>query len=292
MLRIFLILIWLPCSALSQSIPEPLSDSVNDYAALLSPDQSAAISRTLRNGRQETGVHIVLATIARQSDYRDNGRFADFATRWFNAWGIGDATRNDGILILVSRGDREVRIALGKAYGPVWDGRAQRVIDTAMLPAFRGENYARGLADGVAAAMDRLARPFAAKEEATDTSGFPAKIDLASLAMMVIAAVMALAIAFHGFGNRIAGAFLKLKRCPNCGETGLVREDKIGRAATETTNGTVFRHIRCPTCGHDQISQRNLPSFQSNRGAGSSGGSGGGSSSGGSSSGGGASGKW
>ena len=258
MLRIFLILIWLPCSALSQSIPEPLSDSVNDYAALLSPDQSAAISRTLRNGRQETG----------------------------------DATRNDGILILVSRGDREVRIALGKAYGPVWDGRAQRVIDTAMLPAFRGENYARGLADGVAAAMDRLARPFAAKEEATDTSGFPAKIDLASLAMMVIAAVMALAIAFHGFGNRIAGAFLKLKRCPNCGETGLVREDKIGRAATETTNGTVFRHIRCPTCGHDQISQRNLPSFQSNRGAGSSGGSGGGSSSGGSSSGGGASGKW
>jgi uncharacterized protein len=141
MLRLLALLIWLPCAAMAQTFPEPLSDTVNDYAGLLSSDEVASLSNTLVAARQETGVHIVLVTIEDQAGYGDTGRFADFATAWFNAWGIGDKTRNDGILILVSRDDREMRIALGSGYDVIWDGRAQRVIDTAMLPAFKAEDY-------------------------------------------------------------------------------------------------------------------------------------------------------
>lgn len=284
MLRILCFCLWLPCAALAQSFPEPLSDTVNDFADLLTTEQAADISASLRAARDETGVHIVLTIIAQQADYGSDARFADFATQWFNAWGIGDATRNDGVLILVSAGDREMRIVLGDAYGPVWDGRAQRVIDTAMLPAFRDEDYPRGLADGAASAVDRLARPFAADEDVTETSGFPAEETNWETPMVIV--VMVLVMAWHGFRDRISGAFLRLKRCPNCGSRGLEREDETVMSATETLDGRVNRHLRCPQCGNDRVTHVVLPALKGTQSGGSSGFGGG------SSSGGGASGKW
>jgi len=286
MLRLLVLLLWLPCAALSQSIPTPLSDSVNDYAGMLSIDETAGLSATLRQARAETGVHIVLTTIKQQSDYDNSERFADFATKWFNVWGIGDTTKNDGILILVSRDDHEMRIVLGDAYGPVWDGRAQRVIDTAMLPAFRAGDYPRGLADGVASAIARLARPYAAQENVTQTSGFPEDKNASHWPAIAMFVAMVLLIGWNAAKDRISGAFLKLKRCPNCGSPGLLREDETVQPATKTTLGLMNRHIRCPSCGNDQVTQRRLPALQSARK------SDGGGFGGGRSSGGGASGKW
>ncbi len=143
MLRLLALLVWFPLAAFAQSYPEPLSDTVNDYADLLPPEAEARVVATLQAAREETGVHIVLATIISQGDYGGDARFADFATGWLNAWGIGDASWNDGVLILVARDDREMRIVLGGGFDVIWDGRAQRVIDTAMLPAFRDDETMR-----------------------------------------------------------------------------------------------------------------------------------------------------
>jgi uncharacterized protein len=290
MLRVLCLLLWLPMAAVAQTYPEPLSDKINDYAGLLSPEAEARIGAALQAARNETGVHMVLAVIDRQADYGGTGRFADFATGWFNAWGIGDATRNDGVLILVSKGDREMRIALGRAYNPVWDGRAQRVIDQAMLPAFRNENYAEGLEGGAMMAIEQIARPFAANVAVTEDSGFPQDPVLPKVFGVLFTLLAALTVFGVMFRKWLWRVTLRFRRCSNCGARLLTFKREITVKPGETTRGQAEEHLLCSGCGHDRTTFHVISSKAEAREARES------SSSsdfgGGSSGGGGASGKW
>ena len=291
MLRVLCFLLWLPMVAAAQTYPAPLSDTVSDYADLLPPEAEARVAAALQVAREETGVHIVLAVIGSQAEYGGTGRFADFATGWFNAWGIGDATRNDGVLILVGQYDREMRIALGRAYDVMWDGRAQRVIDTAMLPAFRNEDYAKGLEDGAMLAIDQLARPFAAKEAVTEDSGFPSASGAPEVIGIVIAILLGLGVVWAIFQRKLGDMVLRFRRCPVCGKRSLHRVHEVTLAPGEKTPGEAVDHLRCSSCGDDRATVRILPSLADARAArkssSSSSGFGGGSSGGG-----GASGRW
>jgi uncharacterized protein len=289
MLRLLIVLLWLPLAGFAQTYPAPLSDTVNDYANLLPPEAAARVNAALQTAREETGIHIVLATIAAQADYGGTGRFADFATGWFNSWGIGDATRNDGILILVAEKDREMRIALGAAYDPVWDGRAQRVVDTAMLPAFRNDDYAKGLEDGALMAIEQLARPFAAHEAVTEDSGFPAEPWLDKVIGGVMFAGIAGVILWGLVKSRLRDFAVRFKRCPNCGARRLQLTQKTTLEPAETTQGQGLRIETCGHCGHERRDSFTLPSKAAARAKTSSSSSGFG---GGRSGGGGASGKW
>ena len=88
------------------------------------------------------------------------------ATGLFNAWGIGDAQRNDGVLILIARYDREMRIEIGRGYGSEWNARMQRVIDTAFLSAFRQDEYQQGIENGVDATILELTGALAGMRDA------------------------------------------------------------------------------------------------------------------------------
>lgn len=286
--RLLACLFLLPCAAMAEDYPAPLSDTVSDYADLLPPEAETRVATLLEAARAETGIHIVLATIESQADYGGTGRFADFATGWFNAWGIGDTTRNDGILILVGRQDREMRITLGAGYDVIWDGRAQRVIDTAMRPAFHDEDYAQGLEAGAQSAIDRLARPFAAREAVTETSGFPQDDSDETLPALLFCALAAIVIFARRLRKAVGQIGLRLRRCPNCGHRGLREHDEILERAGKTAKGRGLRHRSCPACGDDRTTPYTIPAKRQKRGSSSSrSGFGGGRSSGG-----GASGRW
>lgn len=289
MLRVLCVLLMLPLAAFAQSYPEPLSDTVSDYVDLLPPEAEARVSAALQAAREETGVHITLATIDGQADYGGTARFADFATGWFNAWGIGDATRNDGILILVAREDREMRIALGDGYDVIWDGRAQRVIDSAMLPAFRNDDYAKGLEDGAMMAIDQIARPFAAKEVIEDETGGSIGAVFERLFKIVVALGFGLVVVGMMFKNQLRDFLARFRSCPSCGARMLKVSREVLVAAGEATDGQAVRHETCGNCGNDRSEPYSLPSKEKQRRAKSSSSSGFG---GGRSGGGGASGKW
>lgn len=295
MLRLVSFLLFLPMAALAQTspapqtYPAPLSDTVSDYADLLPPEAEARVSAALQAARDETGVHIALATIEGQAQYGGTGRFADFATGWFNAWGIGDATRNDGVLLLVARGDREMRIALGDGYDVIWDGRAQRVIDSAMLPAFGQGDYAKGLEDGAMMAIDQLARPFAANETIADENGISLGQIIERIAKIVVAVGFGAVILWMMFKDWLRDRFVRFRACPNCGARNMRLSREVVVAAGEDTDGSAVRHERCGSCGNDRAEPYVLPSRVKQRRAKSSSNSGFG---GGRSGGGGASGKW
>ncbi|MDK3018126.1 TPM domain-containing protein [Pseudodonghicola flavimaris] len=122
---------------------------VNDYAGLLDPAAEQRLRDEMIELYDHTGIEMTVLTIDSLSDYHHFGPIEPFATALFNAWGIGNAGRNDGVLVLVSLFDRRMRIEIGAGYDAAWDDRMQRVIDEGFLPDFRDDRYQAGIETGV-----------------------------------------------------------------------------------------------------------------------------------------------
>lgn len=128
----------------------------NDFADILSDEAEATINAELLAARQSRGLEMSVVTIRSRDDYAPSANIASFSKDLFNGWGIGNAERNDGILLLVAIEDREVRIALGAGYPARQDGIAARIIQTEILPAFREGRVADGILQGTRASISRL----------------------------------------------------------------------------------------------------------------------------------------
>jgi uncharacterized protein len=71
---------------------------------------------------------------------------ADYANKLYEAWGIGQKSKNNGLLILLSMEERAVRMEVG--YGledRLTDALSRRIIEREMVPNFRSGDYAGGL---------------------------------------------------------------------------------------------------------------------------------------------------
>jgi uncharacterized protein len=277
--------LFFPLQGLAQDLPEPLSDGVSDFADLLSPEAEARITDALVAGRAETGVHVVVVTMESIADFGGGGqRIEDYAKKLFNAWGVGDKARNDGILILVARGDREMRIALGAGYSVVWDNAAQLAVNRYFLPEFRADRYPEGIEAGVAGAYEVIARPFVAKMPAPETEPEGLSEEPLQIGFGVLGAMGLVLMAMR---QQISNLLANFRTCQNCGHRGLQQTREIMNRATKTSSGHGETRRRCRSCDRVDVFPFTI-AMQSDSDSGSSGGG----FSGGSSSGGGASGKW
>lgn len=234
-------------AAHTQTLPDWVSPHLNDFAGVIDPDAAVQIVAELISADIDPGVEIAAVTLRSRHDFAQGSTLEGFAKDLFNHWAVGDTTRNDGILIVVLTEDREVRIALGRAYSPVYDGRAQRVIDALILPEFQAGNYGAGVLAGAIGARDHIARPLREGAEVTADSGLP---PVPSTGFpWEFAGFAALIAAVFGFMNRgrIGDSITRRRPCPSCGKMGveILRETKA--------NAIIRRH--CPHCEwtHDRI---------------------------------------
>ena len=283
MTRLLLALLLLGSPAAAQSFPEPLTVFVSDYADILDPATEARITEALVAAREDPGTEIAVVTVASRSDYGPHTSIESFANGLFNAWGIGDAGKNNGILILVAAEDREMRIELGAGHPRSWDFAAEEIVHRTMLPAFRDGDLPRGIEAGTQAAIDRIARPFAAGLPAPERS-----------VLTWLGEWWPVVIFVGGLGGIFAAGGIAAWRsehpvCPHCGRRKTVVERKTTVPATRETPGTAEETITCRNCRERSSRIYVVPwvSPTQSRSGSSSGGFGGGSSSGG-----GASGRW
>lgn len=292
-LRSLVLALCLSAPAWAQTLPEPLSDTVSDFAEVLDETEEGLISRLLADMRAETGVQMVVVTLSGLAANGGTGQGIEaYGKALFNAWGVGGADRNDGILLILDTEAREARIALGAGYDPVYDGRAARVLSTAVLPSLREGRIAEGIEAGVVSARDRLIAPFLAGQPVSVTDGFPEETGSGLPALAGFAAVAGIA----GFGiwrKRVVG-----RTCPNCGARTLERTNEIIERPTRRETGTGMQHLTCSACGFTDrksypISYSSAEARRDRTDSGKGGGGGGsGGYGGGRSSGGGATGKW
>lgn len=150
---ICLFVMLLPFMAHAQTYPDYEELYVNDFANLLTSGEEADIREKLIGLRERDGIEFTVVTIELMSNYGYVGAIEPFATGLFNAWGVGDARRNDGVMMLVSRFDREMRIEVGSGYGASKNSPMKRIIDNVILPEFRNDAYSAGIKKGVDAVI-------------------------------------------------------------------------------------------------------------------------------------------
>lgn len=153
-----LLALWLAllgfCSAAQDLQPVPqLSGRVIDQTDTLSAPQRQALDAKLAAFEREAGPQIVVVIVAtaRPED------IASYTQRLGDAWKIGRRDVGDGLLLVVAKGDRQVRIAPAKALeGAVPDLAARQIIERSIRPAFRAGDYAGGLNAAVDELMARI----------------------------------------------------------------------------------------------------------------------------------------
>jgi uncharacterized protein len=153
---IFLFFIVLAGPLLAQSFPDLGRGYVYDFVDLMTDEEEAGVREKLEELHRERDIEFLVVTIETMSKYGHSGEIEPFATGLFNHRGIGDATRNDGILMLVSRYDRTMRIEVGSGYGDSKNDAMAAIIDDVMFPHFRDDDYARGIDRGVDAIIHNL----------------------------------------------------------------------------------------------------------------------------------------
>jgi len=262
-----------------QTLPDYSSTTLNDFAGLLSEDTAPRVEAALAKLKSDHDIEMTVVTLESRHDFGHWATMERFATALFNKWGVGDAERNDGIMVLVLRGDREMRIELGMGYNRDFDWVAQKVIDEFFLPRFREDDYSTGIEAGVNATIREIALPMAEGRAPDGPSFIDGAID--NIMIAVFAGIAALMVFGRWIGDRLAS----LRRCPNCGRRGTLRRARtVLERATRTSSGRGFMNIRCTACDYTEEKSYTIPRRRSSSSSGSFGG--------GSSSGGGASGRW
>lgn len=213
-LRLALLALLLAVFAVAQAqqpLPVPaLTARVIDQTATLTPEQRAALEAQLAAFEAEAGSQLVVLMVP-TTQPED---IASYAQRVGETWKLGRREVGDGLLIVVAKDDRRIWIATAKALeGAIPDLAAKRVIDGAIRPAFRANDYAGGLT----AAVNQLTQlirgeqlPMPQRDDrwrgGEAAGGDDSGIDLTTLAMFFFVAVPILGAVLTGMFGRKLGS--------------------------------------------------------------------------------------
>jgi uncharacterized protein len=144
-------------AAAAEVPPRPGERPILDLARVLSPEQTARLDARLGDLYRTTGVTVGVLTVDSIAPETIDG----YAERVFREWRLGEAGRDDGVLLVLAVRDRRVRIETGYGIeGVLPDGRTGELLDRHALPAFRQGRFGDGIlavTDAVAAVLEREA---------------------------------------------------------------------------------------------------------------------------------------
>lgn len=128
-----------------QPVPE-LKARVTDSSGTLAATERQALEQQLKALEDSTGAQVVVLMVP-STQPED---IAAYAWRVASTWKIGRRDVGDGVLIVVAKNDRRMRIEVARRLeGAIPDIMAARIIDNAMKPRFRADDYAGGLHDAI-----------------------------------------------------------------------------------------------------------------------------------------------
>lgn len=278
---------------LAQSVyPNRADTYINDLNGMMSSQLEAKLKGWLLELKSQRNIEMTVVTVNSIRDYKTSDyNTADstieaFATHVFNRWGIGDRGTNRGVMLLVAKNDRKVRIELGDGFGTSYDTKAKGVIDEFILPNFKKENYEAGIEKGVRGTIYMLTGQWPTGAAPTFFEQISDKVSQVDPTAWLIG----LGVIVLGIGGTVW--YRESHRCPMCGKIGLDIQSNVINSPTYYSEGEKEVHKYCPNCQYSDtsvvsISRLTRSSSSSSGGSGSSGSSGGGHSSGG-----GASGSW
>ncbi|PJI46596.1 MAG: dehydrogenase [Pseudomonas sp.] len=157
-----LLLCW---AAVLQAAPvaiPPLSARVTDLTQTLDASQRAQLESQLAGLEQRKGAQIAVLLIPTTGE----DSIEDYAVRAFEQWKLGRKGVDDGVLLVVAKNDRALRIEVGYGLeGTITDVQAGRIIRDTIVPHFKTGDFAGGIQAGVDSLVALVEPPAAAPAE-------------------------------------------------------------------------------------------------------------------------------
>jgi uncharacterized protein len=154
----------------SAALPARPAGPVYDGAQIIPDATEAQIDAKLRALSKETGKTLVVATVSSL----EGQEVEEYAVKLFETWGVGDAEKDEGALILVAPNERRTRIEVGLGSEAVLpDALASRIIEAQMIPRFKAGDFGGGIAATADAVAEQL------KREPTDAKAVAAAAERA-----------------------------------------------------------------------------------------------------------------
>src|SRR5580658_6280616 len=139
------VLCWLTPLAFALDFPA-LTGRVVDQAGVINAASRAAIDAKLKNLEDKSGIQLVVATVKSLQ----GGDIETFANQLFRFWKLGEAKKNNGVLLLVAPAEHKVRIEVGYGLeGTLTDALSSVIIAGAIVPRFKANDYSGGIDRGV-----------------------------------------------------------------------------------------------------------------------------------------------
>jgi len=169
-------------AALAEPTFPALTGRIVDEAALLGPEDRAAIEGELAALEQKSTDQVAVVTLKSLQGYE----IEDFGYRLGRHWGIGQKGKDNGILLIVAPNERKVRIEVGRGLEPVMtDALSKLIVDNAIVPEFRRGDFPAGIRAGVRDIMDVLLGDAEAVKERARSSSRGEGMDLASILLLL-----------------------------------------------------------------------------------------------------------
>jgi len=123
-----------------------LSGRVVDQAGVLTAASKSDIEAKTRALEEKSGIQLVVATVASLQ----GNDIETYANELFRFWKLGEAKKNNGVLLLVAPKERKVRIEVGYGLeGTLTDALASTIISAAIVPHFKRGDFSGGVEAGV-----------------------------------------------------------------------------------------------------------------------------------------------
>jgi uncharacterized protein len=151
-------LVLLPCYAGALDVPA-LKGRVNDYASILSPETENRLESALSALESTDSTQVVVLTIpSLQGEVLEQ-----FSMKVAEEWKIGQKSRDNGAILLISKNDRKIRIEVGRGLeGKLTDLMSGRIIQYEIVPKFKEGNFNGGVEAGVNAIASVVRGEYAA----------------------------------------------------------------------------------------------------------------------------------
>jgi uncharacterized protein len=131
-----------------------LSERVTDLTGTLSAENRASLTASLAALEKDKGAQIAILLLPTTQPES----IEQFGIRLAEAWKIGRKSVDDGVIVIVAKDDRRMRIEVGYGLeGAIPDAIAKRIVAEQMAPRFRQGDFAGGLQASVDA-LDKLIR--------------------------------------------------------------------------------------------------------------------------------------
>ncbi|MBI4804615.1 MAG: TPM domain-containing protein [Desulfovibrio sp.] len=138
-----------PGAVLAGEVKVPaLISHVNDYADFISPQVRQELEEALKALETNDSTQVVVLTVPDLQGHP----LEDFSIKVAQTWGLGRQGKDNGVLVVLAKAERKVRIEVGRGLeGVLTDALAGRIIDQEMIPRFKNQDFDGGVLAGVKA---------------------------------------------------------------------------------------------------------------------------------------------